>query len=785
MGKKSKIGKHRMDKYYHLAKEQGFRSRAAFKLIQLNRKYNFLSEAKVLIDLCASPGGFLQVAAKEMPESSIIVGVDLVPIKSIPGVITFQGDITTQTCRSKLRGILNDWKADVVCNDGAPNVGASWSGDAFVQNELTLSACKLACEFLKKNGTFITKVFRSKDYQALMWVFNQLFGSVEATKPSSSRNESAEIFVVCRNFKAPVSIDPKLLDAKYVFQDLLQNSRSSLKKILNPEKQTRQRNGYDDDNMILFKTIGVVEFLKSAEPVEILADYNQIIISCADKEMEKNIIDSKWTTPDVIESCKDLKVLGKKDFRALIKWRVKLRQAFYKMKQGKADDSIAEIAPVEIDEADFLANELSLLDEDAQKVRKKEIKKIRAKKQKEMQRIRMDMNNQEDIMEIQTDLFSGKMAKKAGLEIEDAEFVSSSESESDVAEDEEDVDFYEKLERETNEMYEQYKIYRVEKNAQLKAREEWAKETFDPDAEERARLEEMDSSSEDEVEAKQQESKANLFFDHSLFVDVLAQDDDKMKLNEPDVGSNAEVNPEMLEDDPFNQNSESKEAMDSEGFKESKSHKRKDAIEYENKNEYKDMVFNARAGKSNQKPMLDTPDAVELALQIVRNKEAVIDDSFNRYAYVDEGLPKWFSEDERKHTGKQIPISKEAVQIFKDKVRAVNAQPAKKELEAQMRKRRRTMNKAKKIVDQVARIDDDEDLDEKQKAISIAKVLAKKQTSKHIKKRAVVVAKGANKGLKKRPHGVKGKYKMVDRRLKKDLRADKRIAKRDKPKRRK
>lgn len=196
-----------------------------------------------------------------------------------------------QTCASCRHRVLTS----SVLHDGAPNVGTAWLQDAFTQAELVLASLRLATEFLAPGGksvprsvltfagSFVTKVFRSKDYNNLMWVFNQLFTKVEATKPPASRNVSAEIFVVCMGFLAPKRIDPKLLSAKHVFKDLeavataeqAANSMQSLN-VFQPQKKRRKREGYAEGDTTLFHSISAAQFVESSDPIGLLSSSSRI-----------------------------------------------------------------------------------------------------------------------------------------------------------------------------------------------------------------------------------------------------------------------------------------------------------------------------------------------------------------------------------------------------------------------------------------------------------------------------------------------------------------------------
>ncbi|CAK7223895.1 AdoMet-dependent rRNA methyltransferase spb1 [Sporothrix curviconia] len=491
-----KHGKGRLDKWYKLAKEKGYRARAAFKLIQLNKKYGFLENSKVVLDLCAAPGSWCQVAVETMPANGIIIGVDLSPIKPIPKVITFQSDITTEKCRATIRQHLKTWKADTVLHDGAPNVGTAWIQDSFNQSELVLQSMKLATEFLVEGGTFVTKVFRSKDYNSLLWVFNQLFDKVEATKPPSSRNVSAEIFVVCRGFKAPKRIDPRFLDPKAVFAELADPTPNNEARVFNPEIKKRKRDGYEEGNYTLYKEMPASEFIQTTDPITVLGQYNKLTF-----DQPKNgdvalaaLAKMVETTDEIRRLCTDLRVLSRKDFKMLLSWRLRVRERFGFPTKKTAAKPLSEEASAAVDDMDEetrIQKELQEMRDRAGAKNKRKKRRDNEQKQKEIVRMQLNMTAPMDIGMEQADamgegaLFGlkkidksealqrisrGKMATiSADKAAQDAEGndsgIGSSAETDDEGDDEEDS-----LERELDSQYDQYQERRAAVDAKHRAK---------------------------------------------------------------------------------------------------------------------------------------------------------------------------------------------------------------------------------------------------------------------------------------------------------------------------
>ena len=779
-----------------------------------------------------------------MPASSLIVAVDLAPIKPIPRAITFQSDITTSQCRATIRQHLKSWKADTVLHDGAPNVGVAWLQDAFSQAELVLQALKLATEFLAEGGTFVSKIFRSKDYNSLLWVFNQLFTKVEATKPPSSRNVSAEIFVVCRGFKAPKRIDPKFLDPKSVFAELADPTPNNEAKVFDPEKESkkRKRQGYEEGDLTQFKETSVVDFIQTTDPIAILGGMNKL--SFEQKPGGNGDLALKTlellpeTTQEIRDCCADLKLLGKKEFRLLLRWRLKVRDRFGFSTKKKAEaeearqreelgeDEKAEVQPM--DEELKLQEELQDLKEKGDKVKRKERRKENERKRKEIVRMQLNMTTPmelgmeqagpkgEDAMfALKTADQAESLAKLAKGKMYSVNEAASEESEKEVEEEESD-DEEDELERQLDTMYGDYQERRSLADAKYRARKarkehgkvhEEEEEEFEgfSDREQNESSDELveDEDSDEELtnsgvsgrglltdlQKKDQPDtgltrRATRFFDQDIFKDIEGLDDAVDDDSGIDVDGDSASPPN---EKPSTSTQRSPEAVtqlqDNEGGSDSDSSF--EVIEQNKDEDEEDWNEGPTRSNSNSqgRPNIDiiTAEAMTLAHQLVtgqKTKEDLLDENFNKYSHRDvDGLPEWFLDDEGKHSRPHRPITAAAARAIKEKQRALNARPIKKVREARERKKYKAARRLEKLRKKAGLVAEEEGVSEGDKAKSVAQLMAKAAKKTPKRKVSVVVAKGKNRGISGRPKGTKGKYKMVDARLKKDMRALKRLAK--------
>ena len=516
-----------------VAKEQGLRSRAAFKLSQINRQYSILnpsSGTKVVLDLCAAPGGWTQVASRECGPQTHIVAVDILPIRKLIAkqsqtITTIVGDITTDKCKSEITRAIQvvaassnkqrkkgDGLVDVVLHDGAPNIGASYEKDAYEQMEISVHALRCATQHLKAGGTFVTKIYRSRDSASFQWVVQQLFQTVTSFKPKASRPQSSEIFYVCQNYHAPQSIDPRLLDPKHIFElvegdttgggSLSLTGGNSKFHVFhkNWDKAKRQRGGYDTEHLdatlrhIEPLSNFVVEAKNSMSAIQLLSSCTGFSFSCDKCQEDKQesscrcrfLLHHPLTTPEIKECVVDLRVLNKGDFKGLMLWREKMLQALEETKnddeesdahssheeeagetkQNKANDGNAD----DEDDEDQVQKEIQALRErklrEKKKTKKKE-RKLAAKKRRQVA-LGMDLNAvevQEDdqFFSLATLKSSGDLNKVAEVNLDQAtdEQVFGADSDDDSDEDRDKAEEDEaarvaRVERDLEAAYERY-----------------------------------------------------------------------------------------------------------------------------------------------------------------------------------------------------------------------------------------------------------------------------------------------------------------------------------------
>lgn len=200
MAKSSKqwLRRHVTDSFVRKAKEQGYRSRAAFKLLEIDAKESLLKQGMTVVDLGAAPGGWSQVAAAKVGPAGRVIAIDLLPIAPISGVTVLKGDFREPI----LASTLGEAKADVVLSDLSPNLSGIGNVDQARALQLAEAAIDFCCKRLKPDGVFLVKAFHGEAFDELLAHLKRTFARVRVIKPSASRGESAETYVMARGLTA-------------------------------------------------------------------------------------------------------------------------------------------------------------------------------------------------------------------------------------------------------------------------------------------------------------------------------------------------------------------------------------------------------------------------------------------------------------------------------------------------------------------------------------------------------------------------------------------------------
>ncbi|KAK3137975.1 hypothetical protein QOZ80_5AG0362790 [Eleusine coracana subsp. coracana] len=782
-------GKQRQDKFYHLAKEQGYRSRAAFKLLQLDARYRFLPTARAVLDLCAAPGGWVQVAVNHAPVGAFVVGVDLVPIRPIRGAHSLTEDITTTKCRAAVRRLMdaNGVAAfDVVLHDGSPNVGGAWAQEATSQSALVIDAVRLATMFLAPKGAFITKVFRSQDYNAIMFCLKQLFEKVDVTKPTASRSTSAEIYIICQKYKAPAKIQPELLDIKHLFSVVPEQNKP--RDPLRKDSQKRHRDGYEEGNTTLRKIGLASDFIwsEAQTPLEFLGSFNAISFDNPESLPIKN---HELTTDEIKSLCEDLYLLDKNGFKHILKWRIRLRKALSTSSQAtpKSDD-VVENTKVKNDEQ--LLQEMeeltSVIDRKNKRGRKRQSKRRAKDKARKATGMQIDAtgDNYGD-----PDLFSIS-AIKGGKELEAVESAELNAEDDIVDSENEGIEAHEGSNEELDSDEEQQRY-----DAQLEEMLDEAYERF------------VTKKGGEIKQERKRAKRINPDADADLLEEGEDGDDVEMDQDFDEDHQDQEINPLLL---PLNEQKLTKEQIveqwynqdvfmeagtgvtgqsDSEDEREKLQRNLKKKVDTGKKEKLTkaqrlkqsdfeivpaepirtegDSSSSSDESDEDDEDLDDVSKAEVLAYakKMLRKKqrEQILDDAYNKNMFDDEGLPTWFVEDEKRHRQPMKPVTREEVAAMKAMFKEIDARPAKKVAEAKARKKRVAMRKLDKARQKADAVADQNDINERSKRKMIDQIYRKAMPKKPQKEYVV-----AKKGVQVRAG--KGKV-LVDPRMKKDKRA--------------
>ena len=189
--------------YYKKAKEENYRSRATYKLVQANEKYGFIKRNSVVVDLGAAPGGWIQAARKMTGKNGFVLGVDLKPIAPFTQeyVRTIIADLTEPNIVEQIRSFLPR-QADAVISDAAPNITGVWEVDQARQIDLATKALEIAQFILRPSGNFFVKLFEGEMFNEFILKVKVLFDTVKIVKPQASRAKSSEMYLLALGLKS-------------------------------------------------------------------------------------------------------------------------------------------------------------------------------------------------------------------------------------------------------------------------------------------------------------------------------------------------------------------------------------------------------------------------------------------------------------------------------------------------------------------------------------------------------------------------------------------------------
>ncbi len=196
------LQRHVKDPFVRKARAEGYRSRAAYKLIEVNTKERFLVPGAKVVDLGGAPGGWAQVAAQKVAPGGKVTAVDLLEIAPISRVSVLRGDFRQPQVQAQLVAALGGQRADVVLSDLSPNISGIASADQARAAELVRMAIEFCRAQLKPDGAFLVKVFQGEEFSGILKELKSVFRDVRTIKPSASRDESRETYLLARGLKS-------------------------------------------------------------------------------------------------------------------------------------------------------------------------------------------------------------------------------------------------------------------------------------------------------------------------------------------------------------------------------------------------------------------------------------------------------------------------------------------------------------------------------------------------------------------------------------------------------